>query len=217
MVEDYGRFLKQRAVSVVAAERSRSEPFTTSMLDGLDLRETLAHWHEGRVWVREHGRAPGAAGSVVVIFDADRDGDEFPYLMTWLGEHDQESDMAFYATDPARQVVGPGILRATYGGFMLTFPPGRLYDIWHDPDYREARTKAEVLTMAAIDYSRDRLVVHAATHPPADRLKAWAARQGKRLVHIPLGSLSPVTLRKLRVVHILAGRETRRVARDYVW
>lgn len=217
VVEDYGRFLKQKAVSVVAAERSRSEPFTTSMLDGVDLRETLAHWLEGRVWVREQGRTPGDAGSVVVIFDDDREGDAYPYLMTWLGEHDQESDMAFYATDPTLQVVGPGILRATYGGFLLTFPPGRLYDVWHDPDYREARSRAEVLTLAAIDYSRDRLVVHAAPQPPTDRVKAWAARQGKRLVHVPLGSLSPITLRKIRVVHILAGKDTRSIARDYVW
>ncbi len=48
--------------------------------------------------------------------------------------------MALYATDPMRQVVGPGIMRATYGGFMLTYPPGRLFDVWRDPDYEAART-----------------------------------------------------------------------------
>jgi len=216
VIEDYGRFLKQKATSVVAAERSRSEPFTTSMLDGIDLRETLARWLEGRVWVREEGRAPGTAGSVVVVFDEDTQG-SYPYLMTWLGEHEQESDMAFYSTDPARQVVGPGILRATYGGFMLTYPPGRLFDVWQDPDYRDARTKADVLVMAAVDYSREKLVVHVADHPPSERLKAFASRRAKRLVHLPLGSLSPVTLRRIRVVHILAGHATREIAKDYVW
>ncbi len=217
VVEDYGRFLRQRAVSNLAAETARVEPFTTSMLDGIELRETLLKWHEGRVYVKELGRAPGEAGSVVVVFDPDPEGSRFPYLMTWLGEHDQESDMAFYATNPVQQIVGPGIMRATYGGFMLTYPPGRLFDVWHDLDYREARTKPEVLMMAAIDYSRQKLVVHVAAQPPSPRLQTFAARQAKRIVHIPLGSLSPVTLRKLRVVHVLAGRDKRAIAKDYVW
>ncbi len=217
VVEDYGRFLRRKAVSVLAAERARSEPFTTSMLDGVDLRETLRRWHEGRVWVRELGRAPGDAGSVVVVFDDDRDGRGYPYLMTWLGEHDQESDMAFYATDPTRQVVGPGIMRATYGGFLLTSPPGRLFDVWHDPDYRDARSKPEVLLRAAVDYSRERNVVYVAPQPPPSRVVDWAARRGRRVVYLPLGSLSPVTVRRIRVLHILSGHDTRAVAKDYIW
>ena len=34
---------------------------------------------------------------MVVIFDEDRD-DRYPYLTTWLGENQNESDMAFYST-----------------------------------------------------------------------------------------------------------------------
>jgi hypothetical protein len=217
VVEDWGRHLKQRAVSVLSAERTHSEPFTTSMLDGIDMRETLLRLHEGRIWVREHGRDVGAAGSVVMIFDEDRTGTTYPYLMSWLGEHDQESDMALYATDPLQQVVGPGIMRATYGGFMLTYPPGRLYDVWQDPDYRIARTKPEVLLMAAIDYSTDKLVVHVGSHPPASRMRDYAAARNRRIVHLPVGSLSPVSIRNVRVVHILAGRDKREIAKDYVW
>jgi len=217
VIEDYGRFLQAKAISIVAAESAHSEPFSTSMLDGVDIRETLHRWHEGRVWVRELGREPGAAGSVVVIFDEDPDGTGYPYLMSWLGEHDQESDMALYASDPVSQIVGPGIMRATYGGFLLISPPGRLYDVWRDPDYRRARSKSEVLLMAAIDYSEDKHVVHVAAAAPSPRLKAYAARMRKRVVHIPLGGLSPVTLRKLRVVHILAGRDKRGIAPDYIW
>ncbi len=217
VIEDYGLFLQKKAVSILASETARSEPFVTSMLDGIDLRETLLHWHEGRIWVRERGRSPGAAGSVVVIFDDDPDGDKFPYVMTWLGEHDQESDMALYATDPTRQIVGPGIMRATYGGFMLTYPPGRLFDVWGDPDYRGARFKAETLLMAAVDYSTEKIVVQVAPNPPSSRITSWAAQQGKRIVHIPIGSLSPVTLRRVRVLHILAGYDKRAVAKDYIW
>lgn len=217
VVEDYGRYLEARAVGLLAAERERSEPFTTSFLDGLDLRETLRHWGDRQVWVKERGRAPGKAGSVVMIFDRDLEGQRFPYLMTWLGEHDQESDMAFYSTHPAEQVVGPGIMRATYGGFMMTWPPGRVYDVWIDADYRGAREKAEVLIRAAVDYSREKLVVHAARRPPAPALSRYAAGQGKRLVHVPLGSLSPPALKKVRTLHVLSGRDKRAIAKDYVW
>jgi len=217
VVEDYGRYLQQRAIAIVSAESRRSEPFTSSLLDGLDLRETVLRWYEGRVWVQEMGRAPGRAGAVVAIFDDDPDGSSYPYLLSWLGEHDQESDMALFATDPTRQIVGPGIMRATYGGFMLSYPPGRLFDVWRDPDYRRARSKAEVLTMAAVDYSREKLVVALAPKPPSERMRAYASSRGKRIVHIPLGSVSPVTLRAIRVVHILAGRETRALAKRYIW
>ncbi len=217
VVEDYGRYLQHKAVSILSTENRRSEPFTTSMLDGLDLRETLLRWHEGRIWVHEMGRAPGSAGSVVAIFDEDPDSSAYPYLLSWLGEHEQESDMALYATDPTQQIVGPGIMRATYGGFMLSYPPGRLYDVWRDPDYRDARSKSEVLTMAAVDYSQEKIVVHLAPSPPPERLKNYAANRGKRIVHIPLGSVSPITVRKIRVVHVLAGHDKREFAKTYVW
>jgi hypothetical protein len=217
VIEDYGRFLQHRAVSILAAERKRSEPFSTSLLDGIDIRETLRNVHEDRIYVEEKGRAPGDAGSVVVVFDRDTEDREYPFSMTWLGEHDQESDMAFYATSPAEQVVGPGIMRATYGGFMLTLPRGRLFDVWEDRDYHFAQDKAEVLLMAAIDYSLEKIVVHVAADPPSDRMRHYAAVQGKQITHIPLAALSPVSLKKIRVMHILAGKNKRDIARDYIW
>jgi hypothetical protein len=223
VVEDYGRYLQRRAVAVLSAERRRSEPFTGSLLDGIDLRETmrrrLAAREQGtalaHLWVQEQGRVPGQAGSVVVVFEHAEQG-RYSHRMTWHGEHDQESDMAFYSSEPTDQVVGPGILRATYGGFLMTYPPGRLLDVWHDEDYLGLEPH-EVLLAAAIDYSLEKLVVHVAREVPAERWRRYAAAQGKRIVHLPLGSLSPPVLRRLRVVHLLAGRDKRAIARDYVW
>jgi hypothetical protein len=217
VIEDYAHFLQQKAVSILSIERKRSEPFVASMLDGIDLRETLRNLHEDRVYVQELGRAPGEAGSVVVIFDRDLKGNRFPHCMTWLGEDDQESDMAFYSTNPAEQVVGPGITRATYGGFVMCYPPRRMMDVWQDRDYRWAREKAEVLIMAGVDYSEEKLVVHVGKDAPSELMTRYASHQGKRILHIPLGSLSPVTLKKIRVVHLLAGRDKRQVAKDYIW
>ncbi|MDQ2842938.1 MAG: hypothetical protein M3Y72_18245 [Acidobacteriota bacterium] len=55
VIENYGRFLKQHAKGVVSEERSRVEPFLASTRDGIDLRETIRKWHEGKLYVRESG------------------------------------------------------------------------------------------------------------------------------------------------------------------
>jgi hypothetical protein len=219
LVENFGRYLQSRGKSVPSEERSRTVPFTTSVLDGIDVRETIRNWHDGRIMVRELGRAPGDVGSVVVVFeDEPLDGEAaYPYLQTWHGEHDQESDMAFYCTDPARGIVGPGICRTTYGGFMLTHPPCRMADAWTDADYALAESKAEVLLLAALDYTVERMVVYVVAHPPRSVLSRLAARMDLKIVYLPLGSLSPSTLRRLRVMHILSGHDKREIAQDYIW
>jgi hypothetical protein len=153
----------------------------------------------------------------VVIFDEDRSGKRYPYSMTWLGEHEQESDMAFYATDPAENIVGPGICRCEYGGFMLSSPPRRMLDVWRDQDYRGSTTKAEVLLMAALDYSQEKHIVYVASRPPRSIFKQMAARIDRKIIYIPLGSLSPLKLKQVRIMHILAGKDKRETAREYIW
>jgi hypothetical protein len=71
--------------------------------------------------------------------------------------------------------------------------------------------------MAGVDYSEEKLVVHVGKDAPSELMTRYASHQGKRILHIPLGSLSPVTLKKIRVVHLLAGRDKREVAKDYIW
>lgn len=216
-IEGYGEFLKKKGSMQLSEEQTRSERFSTSLLDGIDMRETLRHLAEGAIYVREQQRARGGVGCVVLIFDEDRGDRRYPYRMTWLGEHDQESDMAFYATEPEENVVGPGICRCEYGGLLLSYPPRRLYDVWHDPDYRGLGSKAEVLLMAALDYSPEKHVVHVAARPPRSMFKQLAARRGRQIVHIPLGSLSPLKLKQIRIMHILAGKDKRDLAREYIW
>ncbi|HWI41411.1 MAG TPA: hypothetical protein VNX25_07975, partial [Verrucomicrobiae bacterium] len=217
LIEGYGRFLKAKGVRQLSEEQSRVEPLVSSLLDGIDMRETLRNLPEGRVYVREHRRVKGGAGSVVVVFDEDREGGRYPYRMTWMGEHEQESDMAFYATPPTDNVVGPGISRCEYGGFLLSYPPRRMAEVWGDPDYSFARSKAEVLLLAALDYSREPHVIYAARRPPRSIFRRIASRMGKRIVYVPLGGLSPERLRKLRVFHVLFGRDKREVAKEYIW
>ncbi len=216
VIENYGLFLKKKGKGVLSEERSHSEPFTTSLLDGIDLRETLRNWHEKKIYVRSQQRVSGEVGAVVLIFDEDRDN-RYPYCLTWLGEHQNESDMAFYATDPFEHAVGPGIGRAEYGGLLLTLPSQRLMDVWTDLDYAFARSKPERLLMAALDYSIDRFVVYVASRPPRSIFRTIAGRLGRKIVYVPLGQLSPVALKKIRVMHVLDSHDTRAIAKDYVW
>jgi hypothetical protein len=216
VIENYGRFLKRQAKTKISEERSHVEPFLTSMLDGVDLRETVRNWHEGKLFVRELGKFSGDVGALILIFDEDRD-DRYTYLTTWLGEHQNESDMAFYSTQPFEHLIGPGIGRAEYGGLLMTLPPRRLYDIWTDIDYEMAETKAERLLMAGLDYSMERNVVYIAAKPPRSIFRHLAARANRKIIYIPVGQLSPAKLKKIRAVHVLDGYERRAEAKQYLW
>ncbi len=216
VVEDYGRFLKKKGKSILSEERARVEPFTTSILDGIDLRETIRKWYEHRIYVRQYQKIQGEVGSVIVIFDEDRDN-RYPYMTTWLGEGQNESDMAFYSTFPFDRMVGPGIGRAEYGGFLMSLPPRRMYDVWQDIDYEYAESKSERLLLAGIDYSIHRYVVYVAAKPPRSIFKTIASRSGRTIIYIPIGQLSPISVKKIRVVHVLDGYDKREIAKDYLW
>jgi len=220
VVEGYGAGLMKKALEIKTEENARVVPFSASMLDGLDIRETLRNWHRGTLYVREERPVRGKVGSVVVIFDSDlpgkAEGEAFPWRVTWLGEHSQESDMAFYSTPAGEVMEGPGISRCRYGGFMLTYPPLRVYDIWRDPFFDVARNKPERLLMAALDYSLEKNVVYVAADPPSGWCRSLAARLSKRILYLPIGVFSPITLRKVRRFHVLDGHHVRRYAPEYI-
>jgi hypothetical protein len=216
VIEDYGRFLKKKGKSILSEERARTEPFTTSLLDGIDLRETIRNWHQKKIYVRQFQKIAGNVGSVIVIFDEDRD-DRYSYMTTWLGEHQNESDMAFYSTFPFDNLVGPGIGRGEYGGFLMSLPARRMWDVWHDPDYDFAENKPERLLLAGLDYSLEHYVVYVAAKPPRSAFRSIAARFGRTIIYIPIGQLSPVALKKIRVVHVLDGYDKRLKAKEYIW
>jgi hypothetical protein len=113
-------------------------------------------------------------------------------------------------------MVGPGIGRAEYGGFLMSLPPRRMFDVWNDPDYAAAESKAEQLLLAALDYSLERYVVYVAARPPRSIFRSVAARLGRTIVYIPIGQLSPVSLKRVRVVHVLDGYDKRAIAREYL-
>jgi hypothetical protein len=216
VIEEYGRYLKKKGKSILSEERTRVEPFTTSLLDGIDLRETIRNWHDGKIFVREEQKVHGEAGSVVVIFDGEDDV-RYPYMTTWLGENQNESDMAFYSTDPFDNMAGPGIGRGEYGGFLMSLPARRMFNIWEDPDYDLAESKAERLLLAGLDYSIEKFVVYVAAKPPRTVFRSIAARYNRTIIYLPIGQLSLVVMKKIRVVHVLDGYDKRNIAKEYLW
>ena len=218
VIEDYGRYLQKKAIKVQSEAHSRTEPFSTSLLDGIDMRTTLRNWADGqKLYVREEKKISGGTGSVVLIFDTDEGSNKYPWCITWHGEYEQESDMAFYGTDRRKKIIGPGIARCEYGGLMLSYPPRRLANIWNDPHYSAAKTKAEVLLFAAIDYCVDKHVLYVAAQAPRSFFFSFAQRLGKKLIYLPIGSLSPTSLERVRVFHVLAGHRFREIAKNYIW
>lgn len=217
IIETFADYLKKKGAQLIREEGTKTLPFSTSLEDGIDTRETLRHFAEKKLYVRTRGRPQGETGSIVMVFDEDLSKERFPWKITWQGEHTQESDMAFYATEMTGNIVGPGISRCEYGGFMMSYPPRRVYDIWSDPDYALCRNKAEVLLMAAIDYAVQPLIVYVAASPPRSFYKSYARRFGKKIVYYPIKLISPIMLGKIRYFHVLDSHGTREIADDYIF
>jgi hypothetical protein len=216
-IEAYAAFLRQRTVGILSAEQTRVQPFTTSLLDGVDLRETIRNMpHDGRIWVREQRPVRGKVGSVVIVFDRDPGDTRYPFRMTWQGEHEEESDMAFYSTAPLQHMVGPGISRCEYGGLLMSWPPFRMFGVWEQEVFDGFPDKAERLLVAGILYSDERLVTYIADKPPRAMLRSLAARFDRKIVYIPIGQLSPLTLARIRSFHILHGKHIRSYAARFV-
>jgi hypothetical protein len=220
-LEQYGAFLRKRTERVLSAEQTRVVPFSTSIHDGIDIRETVRNWHQNQIYVRIEQAVRGKPGAVVVIFDDEpltegRGEPKFTWHMTWQGEHEEEGDMALYATDPFAELIGPGIGRARYGGFLLNRPPGQMFGVWEDPHFGEARTKSEVLLRAALDYSSERMVVYVAAAAPRPALRRLAQQMDKKIVYVPIGQLSPVALGRLRVFHVLSDQGVRATAHRFI-
>jgi hypothetical protein len=99
----------------------------------------------------------------------------------------------------------------------MSLPARRMYDVWQDADYQFAESKSERLLLAALDYSVHRYVVYVAAKPPRSIFKTIASRAGRTIIYLPIGQLSPISLKKIRVVHVLDGYDKRKIAKDYLW
>ena len=122
-IESFHRHVRDAAKAIIGADLARAEKFTTSVMDGIDIRETLRNWHTGDLYVKVIPPSRGSVEVVVFLFDVPADPEMYTSRATWYAEHSEESTLAFFATDHMKNLVGPGIAQAEYGGAMFLFPP----------------------------------------------------------------------------------------------
>ena len=62
-IESFHRHVRDQARAILGADLARVEKFTTSVRDGIDIRETLRNWHTGDLYVKV---IPPGRGSIEV-------------------------------------------------------------------------------------------------------------------------------------------------------
>lgn len=207
-IESFNAHVRRKCLRIVCEDLVKTERFTSSVKDGIDIRQTLRNWYTGDVYVKEVPPSRGAVDTVVIIFDEHHD-ERYPHRGTWYAEHEEESTLTFYATDPFHDMIGPGIARSRYGGLSLLFPPRSVPDALAMPARPGLHTLAARLAFGAALFSREKAIAYVAARRPALALRLRVRALGKHLVWIPLSSFSAETLKRLRVFHVLNGKEVR--------
>lgn len=215
-IESFHRHIRDQAKAILGADLARVEKFTTSVLDGIDMRETLRNWHTGELYVKSIPPSRGSIEVVVFLFDIPADPQIYTNRATWYAEHSEESTLAFFATDHMKNLIGPGIAQAQYGGAMFLYPPRPIPDIWTDPRLNFVDTLEERLLAAACAHSKDRHVVLVSSQVPPAAWRRLARRYGRKLVHLPLKRFGGQVLERLRTFHVLNGKTVRSYAADYI-
>jgi hypothetical protein len=208
--------VKDVALGIMGADLARTEKFSASLMDGLDMRETLRNWHTGDLYVKLFPPQVGNLDCVLMFFDSPADPRDYPWRITWQAEHHDESTLSLFATNYVEDLVGPGIGLAKYGGCMFLFPPRDIPDLWHDPRLDFVDTMEERLLAGACIHSRERHIAVLSESPPGIAWRRVAKHFGKKLLHVPLKRFSQATVQQLRMVHVLNGHEVRSFAAHFI-
>ena len=215
-IERFRTHVKDVALTLLGNDLARTEKFTSSIKDGLDIRETLRNWHTGELYVREFPPARGSLDCVVMLFDSPADPRDYPWRVTWHAEHHDESTLSLFATDFSQEHIGPGVAVARYGGCMFLFPPRPVPSVFHDPRFDFTDTLEERLIAAALYHSNESHIALLSHLPPGAGWRRLAKRYRKKIIHVPLSRFSAATIDRLRTVHVLNGQHVRSYAARFI-
>jgi len=214
-IESFGSHARGRALRVLTEHLARSEKFTASVKDGIDVRETMRNWHTGSIYVKELPPARGKIDTAVIIFDEHND-ERYPHRTTWYAEHNDESTLTFFATDPFEDLIGPGVARCTYGGLAMLFPPRSVPNVFPAANAMGVRGCTAQLTVGSMFFSKEKNIAYVAASSPNLYLRTLSRRLKKHLVWIPLSTFSTETLTRLRRFHVLNGKKVRSWASRFI-
>lgn len=215
-IENFRHHVAEKANAIIGADLVQTEKFTTSVKDGIDIRDTVRSWHTGEIYVKVLPPSKGKMDAVIMLFDSPADPRDYPWRTTWWAEHQNESTLCFFATNFQEELVGPGIGLATYGGAMFLFPPMTIFDVWRDPRLDFTETLEERLLAAACLHSDCTHIALLSHLPPGAGWRSLARRYKKKWVHVPLSQFSESTIQQLRLVHVLNGHEVRSFASHFI-
>ena len=215
-IESFNLHVREQAKALIGEDLARSEKFTSSIKDGIDIRETLRHWYEREIYVKEIPPSRGTVEVVVLIFDMNADFDRYPWRQTWYAEHKSESTLCFYATSYFENMIAPGIGQSAYGGCFLLFPPRHIPNIWEDPRLSFARTLEERLLAGAMFHTTEPQIILVSPRPPLHQWRRIARKLKKRIVHLPLSRFSLQTIQRMQRFHVLNGKHVRSYAARFI-
>ena len=215
-IERFRTHVKDVALTLLGNDLARTEKFTSSIKDGLDIRETLRNWHTGELYIREYPPARGNLDCVVMLFDSPADPRDYPWRITWQAEHHDESTLSLFATDFSQEHIGPGVAVARYGGCLFLFPPRPVPDVFRDPQFDFTDTLEERLIAAAVHYSNESHIALLSHLAPGAGWRRLAKRSGKKIIHVPLNRFGSATVDRLRTVHVLNGQHVRSYAAQFI-
>ena len=215
-IESFHTHVREQAKTLLGEDLARTEKFTVSIKDGLDIRETLRNWHTGDLYVKENPPARGNLEVVVFLFDTPADPEKYAWRTMWYAEHDEESTLCMYATPFENNLVGPGIAESQYGGAFFVFPPRYIEDVWRDLHFHYTQTLEERLIAGACFHSRERYIALVSPCPPKTRWRQIARLYKKHLIYIPMGRFSGETIARIRRFHVLNEKNIRSYAAQFI-
>ncbi|MBD3256288.1 MAG: hypothetical protein GF383_14415 [Candidatus Lokiarchaeota archaeon] len=220
--EDYFAYIRHKAIKNLKNKRVQIEEFKSSLLDGLAIKETIRNWaFKKKIYVRNEQQIKGKVDTLIVIFDID-DGsvEKYPYKLTWWAEHDKESDLVFYSTNPGEYLIGPGISHVEIGGLLSIFPPQGIRDVFGymmRGEFQDTNNKAERLLKAGILFSKEHYIVYVAKKQPRKYFSFLAGLKNREIIYIPINNFSKDSIKTIKHLHILAGKDKRRIAHNYIF
>jgi hypothetical protein len=215
-IESLNTHVREQTKLLLSNDLARTEKFTSSVKDGIDIRDTLRNWHTGDIYVKEIPPSRGTIEVVVMLFEMEPQPDRYTWRQTWFAEHEEESTLCFFATNYMDNMIGPGIGQAIYGGCMMIFPPRPIINIWEDPRLLMGETLEEKILEAAFFHSKEKHITVVSPGPPKASWRRMARQYKKHVIHIPLKRFSVQTIEKVRQFHVLNGKHIRSFATRYI-
>jgi hypothetical protein len=235
ILENKYNYVRRVGHNTLIEKLKKTHKFQGSFLDGIDIRETIRNFVNGKqIYVKETKNIKGSISTIVIIFEDERLtpfyqpnslfwSEKYRHNISFYSEHEKESDLSFYSTEPGENIIGPGISIIKIGGLSSEYPPSS-YNIGYwdcfNPSYnllfKRCIWKSERLLLSSIFQSKGKYILYIAEKRPKKYFYERANLEKKKIIYLPISSFSSSTMNRLKYMHVLAGRFRRKFAGKYI-